>query len=66
MSMFLDCDKSVNMFILGNLSNESLDVPDLQTEVWCFACWNACTLQNESEYLWFTSLLWNEVAESEH
>ena len=45
--MFLDCDKSVNCFILGNLSNESLDVPDLQTEVWCFACWNACTWQNE-------------------
>ena len=47
MSVFLDCDKSVNCFILGNLSNESLDVPDLQTEVWCFACWNACTRQNE-------------------
>ena len=26
--MFLDYDKSVNCFILGNLSNESLDVPD--------------------------------------
>ena len=31
--MFLDYDKSANCFILGNLSNESLDVPDLQTEV---------------------------------
>lgn len=29
MSMFLDYDKSVNSSILGNLSNESLDVPDL-------------------------------------
>ena len=47
MSRFLDGDKSVNCFILGNLSKESLDVPDLQTEVWCFACWNACTRQNE-------------------
>ena len=27
--MFLEYDKSVNCFILGNLSNESLDVLDL-------------------------------------